>query len=54
MSNPKLLYNPFTDEQLAQMKKVMVACEFGSRSELLRTAWDSYYGLLMEILEKEQ
>ena len=38
MSNPKLLYNPFTPETLAQMDRLVKAGHFPSRSSLLRHA----------------
>jgi len=38
MNTPKLLYNPFTDEQLAQMDRLVKAGKFPSRSSLLRYA----------------
>ena len=51
MSNPKLLYNPFTPETMKAMKKLIDEGLFESRSQLLRLAVDK---LLMAIDKKKE
>ena len=49
MNNPKLLYNPFSPETLAQMDKLVKDGKYDNRSSLLRHAVDK---LLREIDRK--
>ena len=41
-SKPKLIHNPFTEQQLAQMKELVTTGIFDSRSEIIREAVDRF------------
>ena len=49
MSNPKLIYNPFTDYQILALDQLVKEGRFKSRSEALRYAVDLMFKVIDDV-----